>query len=206
MLQRSLKFNLMVRAQRVPMTAVLTVWIVIIWLIDPKLEGLSYYVLAPWAHDGWSHIDQNLVMLVIFGGLVEWWVERWEFRVVSIGTAYFTLFGAVTLGLSGWSQGASGMTNVYVAFVGMVIASEFLHRFSDAVSLRDWVVVLGYFFGMMLFAGKAVVTGARLVGAVAPPENTTVGAHALGLVFGVLWFTAHRLVVESPGVQGAGVS
>jgi membrane associated rhomboid family serine protease len=183
--------------RRVPATAVLAVWIVVIWLIDPALEGLSYYVLAPWAHDGWSHLDQNLVILVIFGGLVERWVEWWEFSAVSIGTAYLSLFGPVTLGFGGWSQGASGTTNVYIGFVGIVVASRFLRRFADAVSLRDWAVVMIYFLGVVIFIGKLMVTGARFIGAAAPPEGTAVGAHALGLVFGMLWFATKRHILDS---------
>jgi len=49
-------------------TALLTVWMVGLYLSDPALDtGVKYFFLSPWMHSGWTHFWNNMAFFIPLG-------------------------------------------------------------------------------------------------------------------------------------------
>lgn len=186
--------------RRVPFTGWLVTLLGLVFVVDPELVGQSYFLLAPWAHAGFSEVSQNLAVLIVTG----WWLEHrvaWrQFAAVSLVAAYVTLYAPVVFGFGGWAQGVSGLTNVYVGYVWLVLVIGYGHRVGDVDGWRNHGVMVGYFGLMMVVTAKILVTAVRFTNNIARRMRWRL-ERALGLTLGVVWFLAREAGVKAPNVE-----
>jgi len=94
--------------------------------------------------------------------------------------------------LSGWSQGASGLTKALTAYAIPVLLVDFtrqLEGFSDfEFKWGDVVVAVVVLLVVVFLTVNAWETVQRFVGLEPNPDGVSVGSHLFGFVFGMLWF------------------
>lgn len=126
-----------------PIYFVLTLWVAY-WLdmrlpFDAKvlgvypmaLKGIPGILLAPWVHEGLSHLYQNSLPLLLMMGALIYFYKPFALRVVVTGilsAGIFTWF----LGRPAWHIGASGL--VYALF-GFLFFAGVLSRYYRLVAL-----------------------------------------------------------------------
>lgn len=174
-------------------TALLTVIVTAFYLSDPALDTLAaYYYLSPWTHGGLNHFLQNMVFLLPLGVYVERRVGSFWFLAFSLLSPYFALHLSVFLGLSGLTEGASGLTKALTGYAIPVLFAGFVHRLGGLRDFdgewREAVVAVVTLAALVILLGSARLTVWRFAGLEASPEYVSVGAHLIGLVLGVLWF------------------
>lgn len=83
-----------------------------IYGVHPRhVDGLTGIVAAPWLHDDWGHLGNNLVAMTIFGALVLVGGLRYFLNasliIILLSGALLWLFGrnALHIGASGWIFG-----------------------------------------------------------------------------------------------------
>lgn len=174
-------------------TAILTVIATALYLYDPALDTLiAYYFLSPWTHGGLEHFWNNMVFLIPLGIYVERRVDSSWFLAFSLLCPYFALHFSVLLGISGLTEGASGLTKALTGYAIPVLFAGFVHRLDG---LRDFdgkwrgmVVTVVTLVALVILLWSARLTVLRFVGRESVPGYVSVGAHLLGLVTGLVWF------------------
>jgi membrane associated rhomboid family serine protease len=173
-------------------TALLMVWMVGLYLYDPTLDTfVGYYFLSPWTHGGFEHFWNNMVFLIPLGLYVERRVGSSWFLAFSFLSPYFALHLSVLLGLSGLTEGASGLTKALTGYSIPVLFAEFFHRLDglrDGIEWREVAVAVVAFAGLVILLASARLTVLRFVGLESSPRYVSVGSHLLGLVAGLVWF------------------
>jgi len=170
-------------------TFVLTVLMLVLYIVDPPITELSYILLAPWMHAGWSHFWNNLFVFVLLGT----WIERrvgWQtFLTFAVLIPYLALYTPVAFKYGGLSRGASGLT---LALSGYAIPALVL-TLSERINGTDgqWreVAIIGLQLLVVLYlTADAIVTTKRFIGLTPHPEGIAVSAHFTALIIGILWF------------------
>lgn len=174
-------------------TAILTVIVTALYLYDPALDTLiAYYFLSPWTHGGLEHFWNNMVFLIPLGIYVERRVGSPWFLAFSLLCPYFALHLSVLLGISGLTEGASGLTKALTGYAIPVLFAGFVHRLAGLKDFdgkwREVVVAVVTLVALVILLWSARLTVLRFVGRESVPGYVSVGAHLLGLVAGLVWF------------------
>lgn len=170
-------------------TALLTVWMAAVYVVDPTITPLSYTLLAPWMHAGFGHIWQNLLVFVVLGVGVERRVGSVAFGAFAVLIPYLALYLPVALEYGGLSRGASGLTMSLTGYAVPVLIVGLAQRIeSFELDAREVAVGLGMFLVLLYLIVDAWVTVRRFVGIEPRPDGVSVSSHLTGLVLGLLWF------------------
>lgn len=174
-------------------TAILTVIVTMLYLYDPALDTLiAYYFLSPWTHGGLEHLWNNIVFLIPLGIYVERRVGSPWFLAFSLLCPYFALHLSVLLGISGLTEGASGLTKALTGYAIPVLFAGFVHRLDGLRDFdgkwRELVVAVVTLVALAILLRSALLTVLRFAGRESVPGYVSVGAHFLGLVAGMVWF------------------
>lgn len=174
-------------------TALLTVWMVGLYLLDPALDTTAkYFFLSPWMHSGWPHFWNNMAFFIPLGIYAERRVDSLPFLALAALIPYLALHVPPLWGLSGWSQGASGLTKALTAYaipvllVGFTVRLEGLSDFE--FEWREVAVAVVMLLVVVFLTANAWETVQRFAGFEPSPEGVSVGSHLFGLVLGVMWF------------------
>ena len=170
-------------------TLILTLGMVIIYIASPDITPLSYTVLAPWMHGGFSHMGQNLLIFILLGTWVEKRVGRVTFLLFAVLIPYLALYLPVVLNYGSLSRGASGLTNALMGYMILALLVNLSGRIrSSEVDISQVTIGLGIIFILTYLTADGWLTFQRFVGLEPRPDGVAVSAHMTGLVFGVLWF------------------
>jgi membrane associated rhomboid family serine protease len=149
------------------------------------VNGFVYQLVTyGFLHDGFLHLLFNMLMLWMFGSMLEttWGSRRfWEFYLVGIvGAAVGTVALAYTVGsfvhLSPYTNtvGASGGIYAILMACAMLFGNQEVYMFPLPVAIR-----MKYLVGILAFIA--------LISALGSVGNTANVAHLSGLVFGYLY-------------------
>lgn len=158
-------------------------------------------VAGPLLHQDTSHLVQNLVFLVVFGGFVEWHLGWRRLIGYSAAIGYVATWAILMTGSVG-AVGASSVTNGleavtgFVAFVGMKNGLLRDQDLSGVLKTSSFSIPLVIGFG---FATEAVWN------ALESSIDATEAIHALGALVGVLIGVVYLLrAVREPEDAGTG--
>lgn len=158
-------------------------------IADPGITPLTYTVLAPWIHAGWSHLWQNLLVFLLLGAWVERRVGWGTFLFFTVTVPYLALYLPVAFDYGGLSKGASGLTMALTGYLLPVLLVAFPERIElFKLNARELAIGLGILLVLSYLITDSWVTVQRFVGFKPRPEGVSVSSHMTGLVLGVLWF------------------
>lgn len=167
-------------------------------MLNMGQKRLLVLTIGPFVHRGVSHIAENLVFLLFFGGYVEWhigWKKLYHYCA-------FTGFGASWILLlfsgSAGALGASSITNGLVAVTGIVgsvrVVEELLNMNSEADILRIVFHVVPFVIGFGLAASTIQAATMSLT-------DPTQAIHAFGALLGIMAATHYLLTrLDTSGV------
>lgn len=174
---------------RTPVTIILIVVMIVIYLVDPPITPVTYTVLAPWMHAGFTHLSQNLLVFLILG---TWNEHRMGWPTYLFGAVmipYLALYLPVVLGYGELSRGASGLTMALTGYAVPVLLLAIADRFDEFdLDPRQVAVWLGMFLLLAYLAVDSWLTIQRFVGLAPRPDGVSVASHFTGLALGLLWF------------------
>lgn len=170
-------------------TFILTLGMVVIYIISPEITPLSYTLLAPWMHSGFSHLWQNLFIFVLLGTWVETRVRRVTFLLFSVLIPYLALYLPVVLNYGSLSRGASGLTNALIGYVIVALLVNLSGRIrSSSFNSKQVTIGLGIVLVLIYLTAGAWLTFQRFTGLEPRPDGVAVSSHMTGIVLGLLWF------------------
>lgn len=174
-------------------TALLTVWMIGLYLFDPLLDtGIKYFFLSPWMHSGFNHFWNNMAFFIPLGVYVERRVESWPFLVFAALIPYLALHLPVVWSLGSLSQGASGLTKALTGYTVLALLVDFFGRLDGFADFElDWLevaVALMVLLVLVFLAMNSLETVQRFAGFEHSPDGVSVASHFFGLVLGILWF------------------
>ena len=174
-------------------TAVLTTWMIGLYLFDPTLyTGAEYFFLSPWTHSGFNHFWNNMAFFLPLGVYVERRVGSLPFLVFAALIPYLSLQLPVVWSLGGFSQGASGLTKALTGYALLALLVGFSGRldgFADPdIEWQKMVLAIAVLLVIAFLALNSWITVQRFAGFEPSPAGVSVASHFFGLIFGVLWF------------------
>ncbi|SIS18968.1 rhomboid family intramembrane serine protease [Natronorubrum thiooxidans] len=174
-------------------TALLTVWMVGLYLLDPVPDTTAkYFFLSPWMHSGWSHFWNNMAFFIPLGIYAERRVDSIPFLAFAVLIPYLALHVPPLWGLGGWSQGASGLTKALTSYAIPALLVGFSGQLEDLSDFEfDWqevAVAVLMLLATVFLTVNGWATVQRFAGLESSPDGVSVGSHFFGLVFGMLWF------------------
>lgn len=155
---------------------------------------------GPMLHQGVSHLVENLVFLVLFGGFVEWHLGWRRLVGYSAAIGYIATWVILVTGSVG-AVGASSITNGLEAITGFVAVIGLINGLlrdqglSSVLKTSTFSIPLVIGFG---FAAKAIRAG------LSSSIGATEAIHALGALVGTLIGVVYllRAVGEPGGIEG----
>lgn len=172
-------------------TVLLTAWMAGLYLFDFTVNTTAtYFFLSPWTHSGWPHFWNNMAFFIPLGIYTERRVGSLPFLAFAALIPYLALHVPVLWGLSGWSQGASGLTKALTAYAIPALLVSFVGRL-DEFSDFEWRGVAGAVVVLLVIVFLSVgawETVQRFVGLEPSPDGVSVESHLFGLAIGMLWF------------------
>lgn len=139
------------------------------------------FIAGPTLHQGNSHLFENLVYLIVFGGYVEWhlgWRRLVGYSAVIGYSATWLVLATGSVGAVGASSVTHGLESI-TGFVGVVGLRNGLLRsqdISDVLKTAAFSIPVVMGFG---FAGIAIQTG------LASSIDATDAIHAFGALVGL---------------------
>lgn len=175
-------------------TALLTVWMASLYLLDPTLNGgVEYFFLSPWMHSGWPHYWNNMAFFLPLGLYTEWRTDSVALVVFAALIPYLALHLPVVWGLGGLSQGASGLTKALTSYVVMTLLIGFNNRLKRIIDhdfgWREAAVAVVMLLAIAFLSVDAWVTVQRFFYLAPRPEGMSVASHFFGLIIGLFWFS-----------------
>lgn len=140
-------------------------------------------------HSSLSHLLWNLGFLLISGAITERKVG-WR-RLVTFVYVAGLLSNTVPalLGFGGFGVGISGANFGLWAFFGLLFAQEGRRDDEDHPGFNILLALLGTVY--------ALFGVSQYVGLLPAPPGTAKGAHLLGIILGVVWFSYYQVVFRS---------
>ncbi len=156
------------------------------WLDSARPLEVWRFLTAHWVHVDTEHLAWNVAALLLIGS----WIEAHSRATLAKGLA----FG--TVGVSVWFYMASptplycGLSGVLNTLVIMALALTGRTAWKEGDRYCGWVTTL-VAAGVLGKVGIELTTSYRWVSAGIWPSAP--GAHAMGLVVGLLWTAAHLI-------------
>lgn len=139
-------------------------------------------LMGPLVHQGWGHLVENLVFLIVFGSYVEWQLGSWDFYVSAAGTGYLASWLLLSLGGAG-AVGASSVTHgleALAGFLGLIRLGENLPGVESIPEfLGATLHILPFVFGFGFIYREIEVW-------LISPNDPTLWIHVLGAFVGTL--------------------
>ncbi len=165
-------------------------------MLNVEQKRLLVLTIGPFVHRGVSHIAENLVFLLIFGGYIEWqvgWRKLYLYCVVTgYGASWILLLTIGGVGAVGASSITSGLEAV-AGIVGFVrVVEELLSVNSGVKILRGVAHVFPFVIGLGFAASTIQATTVS-------PTGPTQAIHAIGALLGITaaaYYPLTRLVTE----------
>lgn len=163
-------------------------------MLNKEQKRLLVFTIGPFVHRGVSHIAENLVFLLIFGGYIEWQLGWRKLYLYCAATGYGASWILLLIIGGAGAVGASSITNGLVAVAGIVgfvrIVEELLNVNSGVEILQSVSHVLPLVVGL----GFTVST---IQAATMLPTDATEAIHAIGALLGIIcamYYPLTRLV------------
>lgn len=174
-------------------TALLTVWMIGLYLLDPFLDtGIKYFFLSPWMHSGFNHFWNNMAFFIPLGVYVERRVESRPFLVFAALIPYLALHLPVVWSIGSLSQGVSGLTKALTGYTVLALLVDFFGKLDGFADFElDWwevAVALMVLLVLVFLTMNSLETVQRFAGFEPSPDGVSVASHFVGLVLGILWF------------------
>jgi membrane associated rhomboid family serine protease len=148
-------------------------------ILTVEQKQLLAATVGPFLHQGISHISENLVFLLLFGGYVEWEVGRRRLYTYSVVIGYLSTW--LLLFAGGAAVGASSITNGLQAITGFIGLVRLVEGLRPTETFRDLLhtalYVIPFVFGLG-FAYNSIMSG------VSNSTGGTQAIHALAAVVG----------------------
>lgn len=165
-------------------------------MLSVEQKRLLVFTIGPFVHRGVSHIAENLVFLLIFGGYIEWQVGWRKLYLYCAATGYGASWILLLIIGGAGAVGASSITNGLEAVAGIVgfvrVVEELLSVDSGADILRCVSHVFPFVIGLG-FAASAIQA------ATMSPTDATQAIHAIGALLGIIaatYYPLARLVTD----------
>lgn len=144
-------------------------------MLSVEQKRLLVLTIGPFVHRGVSHIAENLVFLLIFGGYIEWQVGWRKLYLYCAATGYGASWILLVIIGGAGAVGASSITNGLEAVAGIVgfvrVVEELRNVNSGADILRGVSHVIPFVIGL----GFAAST---IQAATMSPTDATQAIHA----------------------------
>ncbi|MDW7539485.1 rhomboid family intramembrane serine protease [Haloferax volcanii] len=165
-------------------------------MLSVEQKRLLVLTIGPFVHRGVSHIAENLVFLLIFGGYIEWQVGWRKLYLYCAATGYGASWILLVIIGGAGAVGASSITNGLEAVAGIVgfvrVVEELRNVNSGADILRGVSHVIPFVIGL----GFAAST---IQAATMSPTDATQAIHAIGALIGVIAATYYPLTQLGTG-------
>lgn len=164
--------------------------------LNVEQKRLLVVTISPFVHRGVSHIAENLVFLLIFGGYIEWQVGWRKLYLYCATTGYGASWILLLITGGAGAVGASSITNGLEAVAGIV---GFVRIVEQLVSVNSGVDILrgvAHVFPFVIGLGFAVST---IQAATTPPTNATQAIHGIDALLGIIaatYYPLTRLVTD----------
>lgn len=159
-------------------------------MLSVEQKRLLLLTIGPLVHRGVSHIAENLVFLLIFGGYIEWQLGWKKLYLYCAATGYGASWILLLIIGGAGAVGASSITNGLEAVAGIVgfvrVVEELLNVNSGMDILRGVAHVLPFVIGL----GFAAST---INAATTPPTDATQAIHGIGTLLGIFAATYYPL-------------
>lgn len=157
---------------------------------------LLVLTIGPFVHRGVSHITENLVFLLIFGGYIEWqagWKKLYLYCAATGDGASWILL--LIIGGAG-AVGASSITNGLKAVTGIGGFVRVVEELLNVNSGTDILRGVSHVFPFVIELGFAAST---IQAATMSPTDATQAIHAIGALLGIIaamYYPLTRLVTS----------
>lgn len=165
-------------------------------MLSVEQKRLLVLTIGPFVHRGATHIAENLVFLLIFGGYIEWQVGWRKLYLYCAATGYGASWILLLITGGAGAVGASSITNGLEAVAGIVgfvrVVEGLLSVNSGAEILRGVAHVFPFVIGL----GFAAST---IQAATGSPTDPTQAIHAIGALLGIIaaaYYPLTRLVTD----------
>lgn len=152
-------------------------------MLNLEQKRLLVLTIGPFVHRGVSHMAENLVFLLIFGGYIEWQVGWRKLYLYCAATGYGASWILLLIIGGAGAVGASSITNGLEAVAGIVgfvrVVEELLNVTSGADILRG----VSHVFPFVIGLGFAAST---IQAATISPTDATQAIHAIGALLGII--------------------
>lgn len=163
-------------------------------MLNVEQKRLLVLTIGPFVHRGVSHIGENLVFLLIFGGYIEWQVGWRKLYFYCAATGYGASWILLLITGGAGAVGASSITSGLEAVAGIV---GFVRVVEELLSVNSGVEILrgvAHVFPFVIGLGLAAST---IQAATTPPTDATQAIHAIGALLGIIavaYYPLTRLV------------
>lgn len=165
--------------------------------LNMEQKRLLVLTIGPFVHRGVSHITENLVFLLIFGGYIEWQLGWRKLYVYCAATGYGASWILLLITGGAGAVGASSITNGLIAVAGIVGFVRVVEELLNVNSGVDILQGVSHVFPFVIGLGFAVST---IQAATMAPTNATEAIHAIGALLGIIaatYYPLTRLVTTS---------
>lgn len=165
-------------------------------MLSVEQKRLLVFTIGPFVHRGISHIAENLVFLLIFGGYIEWQVGWKKLYLYCAATGYGASWILLLITGGAGAVGASSITNGLEAVAGIV---GFVRVVEELLSVNSGVEILrgvAHVFPFVIGLGFAALT---IQAATTSPTDGTQAIHAIGALLGIIAAASYpftRLVTD----------
>ena len=165
-------------------------------MLNVEQKRLLVLTIGPFVHRGVSHIAENLIFLLIFGGYIEWQVGWRKLYLYCAVTGYGASWILLLIIGGAGSVGASSITNGLEAVAGIV---GFVRVIEELLCVNSGVDILrgvAHVFPFVIGLGFAAST---IQAATTPPTDATQAIHGIGALLGIIaatYYLLTRLVTD----------
>lgn len=151
--------------------------------------------VGPFIHRGISHIAENLVYLLIFGGYVEWQVGRRKLYIYCATTGYVASWLLVFITGGVGAVGASSITYGLMSVSGVLGFLRLVDGISNLTSGANNIRFIGHTAPFVMGFGFTIQA---ILASITAPTGGTEAIHSIGAIIGIFISSIIYLMSQFP--------